>query len=118
MERTSNNNEKKGNSDIKIINVDEIEGSTFKTKKKSFVSEINPHLAKRNIQKEQYIWFGVYDQLLRNKVLISYLKKCQDSALPLECAAIHLEKYQISFCKSNGEVKAFLFESEGSVVFL
>jgi hypothetical protein len=114
----SNPNLEKLNQNVKIINYDEIEGSTFKTKKKSFVSEINPHLVRRNIQKEQYIWFGVYDQLLRNKLLVSNLKKCKDSSFPLECAAIHLEKYQISFCKINSEVKAFLFESEGSVVFL
>lgn len=107
------------NKNLKIIDINEIEGSTFKTKKKSFVSDINPHLIRRNIQKEQYIWFGVYDGLLRNKNLISYIKKCRDNSLPLECAAIHLEKYSISFCKTNNsEVKAFLFENEGSVVFL
>lgn len=118
MEKKAANENKTKSAEIKIVNVDEIEGSTFKTKKKSFVSEINPHLVKRNIQKEEYIWFGVYDQLLRNKILISNLKKCKDAALPLECAAIHLEKYQVSFCKAKDEVKAFIFESEGSVVFL
>jgi len=104
---------------VKIIDISEIEGSTFKTKKKTFVSDINPHLLRRNIQKENYIWFGVYDGLLRNKNIISYIKKCRDTSLPLECAAIHLEKYSINFCKiKTNEVKAFLFENEGSVVFL
>ncbi len=104
---------------LKIISINEIENSQFKTKKKSFVSEINPHLIRRNIQKEQYIWLGVYDELLRNKLLINYLKKCKDTALPLECAAIHLEKYQICFCKCDkDQVKAFLVDNEGCVVFL
>jgi hypothetical protein len=123
MEKEISKNTKQDNptsyKNLKIIDINEIEGSTFKTKKKSFVSDINPHVIRRNIQKEQYIWFGVYDGLLRNKNLISYIKKCKDNSLPLECAAIHLEKYSISFCKaSNSEVKAFLFENEGSVVFL
>jgi hypothetical protein len=122
MEKEISKNTKQDNptsyKNLKIIDINEIEGSTFKTKKKSFVSDINPHVIRRNIQKEQYIWFGVYDGLLRNKNLISYIKKCKDNSLPLECAAIHLEKYSISFCKaSNSEVKAFLFENEGSVVF-
>ena len=103
----------------KIISINEIENSKFKTKKKSFVSEINPHLIRRNIQKEQYIWFGVYDELLRNKLLINQIKKCKDTSLPLECAAIHLEKYQICFCKSEKEqAKAFLIDNENCVVFL
>jgi hypothetical protein len=104
---------------FKIIDINEIEGSTFKTKKKSFVSEINPHLIRRNIQKEQYIWFGVYDSLLRNKNLVNGIKKCRDNSLPLECAAIHLDRFQLSFCKTkSGDVKAFIFEKEGSVIFL
>jgi len=36
-------------SNLKIVNFDEFEGSTYKTKKKSFVSGINPHLERRNI---------------------------------------------------------------------
>ena len=60
-------------SNVKILNTDEIDSDTFKTKKKSFVSEINPHLIRRNIQKEEYIWYGVYDELVRNKIMINLL---------------------------------------------
>lgn len=68
---------------FKILNIDNIDGSTFKTKRKSFISEINPHLVRRTIQKEQYIWFGVFDDLLRNKCMLKAIKKCRDTALPL-----------------------------------
>jgi hypothetical protein len=118
-ENTSSKHSENKKANFKIIDINEIEGSTFKTKKKSFVSDINPHLIRRNIQKEQYIWFGVYDQLLRNKNLVNVIKKCRDTSLPLECAAIHLDRFQLSFCKTeSAEVKAYIFENEGSVIFL
>jgi hypothetical protein len=71
------------NKENKNISIEDIEGSAFKTTKKTFVSDINPHLIRRNIQKEQYIWFGVYDHLTRNKLLIETIKKCTDASLPL-----------------------------------
>ncbi len=74
---------KDANNQHKIINVDNIDSSTFKTKRKAFISEINPHLVRRTIQKEQYIWFGVYDDLLRKKCILKALKKCRDTSLPL-----------------------------------
>lgn len=57
--------------------------SNLQTKKKSFISEVNPNLIKRNDQKDTYIWFGVYDQLMRNKHIVNMLSKCQDTTLPL-----------------------------------
>lgn len=75
--------QKETHSQIKVLNMENIDGSTFKTKKKSFVSEINPHLMRRTIQKEQYVWFGVVDDLLRKKCILKALKKCKDTALPL-----------------------------------
>jgi cephalosporin-C deacetylase-like acetyl esterase len=74
---------KEATNQIKVLNIDNIDGSTFQTKKKSFISEINPHLIRRNIQKEQYIWFGVFDDLLRNKCMLKAIKKCKDTSLPL-----------------------------------
>ncbi len=78
------------------MNIDNIDGSTFKTKKKSFVSEINPHLMRRTIQKEQYVWFGVVDDLLRKKCILKALKKCKDAALPL--VNISNKLYKKTFC--------------------
>lgn len=79
----SDGNLKETTNQIKVLNIDNIDGSTFQTKKKSFISEINPHLIRRNIQKEQYIWFGVFDDLLRNKCMLKAIKKCRDTSLPL-----------------------------------
>lgn len=95
----------------------------LKTKKKSFISEQNPNLIKRNDQKDTYIWFGVYDELMRNKNFVNILSKCSDTSVPLECAAIHLEGFQIYFGSSkinnkSNEVKAFITEMKDSVVFL
>ena len=46
------------------------DNSNLKTKKKSFVSEVDPHMIKRKVQRERYLWFGVYNELLRNKNII------------------------------------------------
>lgn len=78
-----NINFKENQNQYKVLNVDNFDGSTFKTKRKSFISEINPHLVRRTIQKEQYIWFGVYDDLLRKKCIIKAIKKCKEASLPL-----------------------------------
>jgi hypothetical protein len=67
----------------KTLSLEDLEGSAFKTTKKTFVSEVNPHLIRRNIQKEQYVWLGVYDHLARNKLMIESIKKCTDNSLPL-----------------------------------
>jgi hypothetical protein len=106
------------NKERKNISLEDLEKSEFKTTKKTFVSDINPHLIRRNIQKEQYIWLGVYDHLSRNKLMIESIKRCTDTSLPLECAAIHLEKYKMSFNQNTTGVKAFIFDDEKSVVFL
>jgi hypothetical protein len=74
---------KESTKQFKVLNIDNIDGSTFQTKKKSFISEINPHLIRREIQKEQYIWFGVFDDLLRNKCMLKAIKKCRETSLPL-----------------------------------
>ena len=65
------------------LSIEDLEGSAFKTTKKAFVSDINPHEIRRKIQQEQYIWFGVYDHLTRNKLIIENIKKCTDPSLPL-----------------------------------
>jgi hypothetical protein len=107
---------------LKIINVDDIDSSTYKTKKKSFVSEINPREIRRNIQREGHIWFGVYDELMRNKFLINEIKKCKDNIIPSECAAIHLQNFKLAFCRNidntENETKAYIFNSENSIIFL
>jgi hypothetical protein len=81
MER--NNDTLKNSNNFKLINIRDIESSAFRTQKKPFVSEINPHVIRRNIQREQYIWIGVYDNLIRNKHMINTIKKCKDTSLPL-----------------------------------
>lgn len=86
-------NKPESQNNIKFVNIDNIEGSTFKTKRKSFISEINPHLVRRTIQKEQYIWFGVFDDLLRNKFMLKAIKKCRDTSLPL------VKKFFLNFLK-------------------
>ena len=95
------------------VNNNYLENSNFRTKKKAFISEVDPHLLKRKIQQERYIWFGVYNELLRNKNIIKILHKCKDSSLPIESAAIHLEKYKIGFNKN----RIFISYNEDSVIF-
>lgn len=89
------------------------DNSNLKTKKKSFVSEVDPHMIKRKVQRERYLWFGVYNELLRNKNIIKILQKCKDTTLPIESASIHLEKYKIGFNKN----RIFIKYNEDSVIF-
>lgn len=101
------------------MSLDEMTESVLKTKKKTFVSDINPHLVKRNFQKEHFVWFGVYDTLLRNKNICALLKNCKDTTLPHECAAIHLENYEMYFGKTKSNcVRALINESKDSVIFI
>ena len=95
-------------------NNNELENSNLKTKKKPFLSEVDPHLIKRKIQQEKYIWFGVHNELLRNKNIIKLIQKCKDSSIPIERASIHLEKFKLSFYKNN----IYLYYQEDSVIFL
>lgn len=100
-----NKNPKENQTQYKVINVDNIDGSTFKTKRKSFISEINPHLVRRTIQKEQYVWFGVYDDLLRKKCIIKAIKKCKDASLPL--VTNFLNQIHFNFIKNFYILKIF-----------
>ena len=96
------------------INKNYLENSNFKTKKKPFISDVDPHFIKRKIQQERYIWFGVYNELLRNKNIIKLLKNCKDTSIPIESASIHLEKYKIGFNKN----RIFISYSEDNVIFI
>ena len=92
----------------------DLENSILRTKKKTFLSEVDPHLIKRKIQQERYIWFGVYNEFLRNKNIIKILQKCKDTSIPIESASIHLEKYKIGFNKN----RIFISYNEDSVIFI
>lgn len=105
-------NNKIGDEDDKL-NIIEYNNSELKTKKKEFINKIDPHNLKRLIQKERYIWFGVHNELLRNKNMIKLLEKCKDKTLPIESAAIHLNKYKIGFNKN----RIFITNDENSVIF-
>ena len=88
--------------------------SDLKTKKKDFVNKVDPHNLKRLIQKEKCIWFGVHNELLRNKNMIKLIEKCKDKSLPVESAAIHLDKNRIGFNKN----RVFITYDENSVIFI
>ena len=105
-------NNKIGDEDDKL-NIIEYNNSELKTKKKEFINKIDPHNLKRLIQKERYIWLGVHNELLRNKNMIKLLEKCKDKTLPIESAAIHLNKYKIGFNKN----RIFITNDENSVIF-
>jgi len=114
------NNKKKNNkitnnlndSDINL-NIIEYNDSELKTKKKDFVNKVDPHNLKRLIQKEKCIWFGVHNELLRNKNMIKLIEKCKDKSLPIESAAIHLDKYRVGFNKN----RVFIKYDENNVIF-
>ena len=95
------------------LNIIEYNNSELKTKKKEFINKIDPHNLKRLIQKERYIWFGVHNELLRNKNMIKLIEKCKDKTLPIESAAIHLDKYRIGFNKN----RVFIKNDENNVIF-
>ena len=95
------------------LNIIEYNNSELKTKKKEFINKIDPHNLKRLIQKERYIWFGVHNELLRNKNMIKLIEKCKDKTLPIESAAIHLDKYRIGFNKN----RVFIKNDANNVIF-
>ena len=98
---------------IQSHNFNELEDSNLKTKKKSFISEVDPNIIKRKIQQEKYIWYGVHNELLRNKNIIKAIQQCNDPSIPIESASIHLDKYKIGF---NGN-KVMIDYDENSVIF-
>ena len=106
-------NNKINDTDCKLNIIEYNNNSDLKTKKKEFINKIDPHNLKRLIQKERYIWFGVHNELLRNKNMIKLLDKCKDKSLPIESAAIHLDKYKIGFNKN----RVFITNDENSVIF-
>jgi len=111
-----NNKIKPENTDSDNYNLNVIEyndNSELKTKKKDFINKIDPHNLKRLIQKEKCIWFGVHNELLRNKNMIKLIEKCKDKSLPIESAAIHLDKYKVGFNKN----RVFITYDENSVIF-
>lgn len=102
------------NNDTDNLNIIEYNNnSELKTKKKEFINKIDPHNLKRLIQKEKCIWFGVHNELLRNKNMIKLIEKCKDKSLPVESAAIHLDKYRVGFNKN----RVFINFDENSVIF-
>ena len=106
--KRNNNNEKENLNIIEYIN-----NSELKTKKKEFINKVDPHNLKRLIQKEKCVWFGVHNELLRNKNMIKLIGKCKDKSLPIESAAIHLDKYRLGFNKN----RIFINYDENSVIF-
>lgn len=69
---------------------------------------------KDNDKNENYIWFGVYNELLLNENISNTLKKCTDNSLPKLSASIHLNKYKISFNKNQ----IFITYKENSSMFI
>ena len=65
-------------------------------------------------EKEKYIWFGVYNELLLNENISKLFEKLVDKSLPKESAAIHLNKFTISFHKN----KIFITYKENSSMFI
>jgi hypothetical protein len=94
-------------------NFNDLENSNLRTKKKSFVSEVDPNIIKRKVQQERYIWFGVHNELLRNKNIIKIIQKCNDTSIPIESASIHLDKFKVGFNRN----RVFIEYNENSVIF-
>ena len=65
-------------------------------------------------EKEKYIWFGVYNELLLNENISKLFEKLVDKSLPKESASIHLNKFTISFHKN----KIFITYKENSSMFI
>jgi hypothetical protein len=68
----------------------------------------------KNDKNDNYIWFGVYNELLLNQNILNTLKKCNDKSLPKLSASIHLNKYTISFNKNQ----IFIRYKENSSIFI
>lgn len=65
-------------------------------------------------EKEKYIWFGVYNELLLNENISKLFEKLVDKSLPKESASIHLNRFIISFHKN----KIFITYKENSSMFI
>ena len=65
-------------------------------------------------ENKNYIWFGVYNEMLLNENISKVLEKCNDKSLPKESASIHLNKFIISFNKNN----IFILFKENSSIFI
>ena len=65
-------------------------------------------------ENQNYIWVGIYNELMINENFTKILEKCQDKSLPKESASIHLNKYSISFNKN----KIFIIYKENSSIFI
>ena len=63
---------------------------------------------------QNYIWFGVYNELLSKANMIKLLDKCNDKSIPKESAAIHLNNYSLAFNKN----KIFIKYNENSSIFI
>lgn len=113
ISRKENDNDNDNDIDNNNLNAKDYNNSELKTKKKEFVNKVDPHNLKRLIQKERCIWFGVHNELLRNKNMIKLIEKCKDKSLPIESAAIHLDKYRVGFNKN----RVFISYDENSVIF-
>ena len=111
--KTQNNKESNKNDNENLNIIEYNTNSELKTKKKEFINKVDPHNLKRLIQKERYIWFGVHNELLRTKNMIKLIEKCKDKSLPIESAAIHLDKYRVGFNKN----RVFINNDENSVIF-
>ena len=111
--KTQNNKESNKNDNDNLNIIEYNTNSELKTKKKEFVNKVDPHNLKRLIQKERCIWFGVHNELLRTKNMIKLIEKCKDKSLPIESAAIHLDKYRVGFNKN----RVFINNDENSVIF-
>eukprot|EP00826_Nyctotherus_ovalis_P011342 TRINITY_DN12956_c0_g4_i2.p1 TRINITY_DN12956_c0_g4~~TRINITY_DN12956_c0_g4_i2.p1 ORF type:complete len:181 (+),score=28.62 TRINITY_DN12956_c0_g4_i2:75-545(+) len=87
------------------------------TEKKPFISgmhlvvisvEVNPHRLKRSAQRERYVWYGAYEKMLIQANLMEILKRCKDSASPMETAAIHLDNFNVVLAEYKNTTKAFI----------
>lgn len=93
--------------------------SQFPTEKKEFKSKINPHILKRNDQKENCVWFGTYSHWISNYEMSEVIQKCtKDASMPSESAAIHLRDYDIVFEKRGENGHPVLVKNEEDGVCL
>ena len=77
--------------------------------------EQNKNLLKQEPnENKNFIWFGVYNELLLKKNIAKLLDKCNNKELPKESASIHLNKYSIEFNKN----KIFIKYNENSSIFI
>jgi len=103
----------------KMLNNTEYADSQFPTEKKDFKSKINPHILKRNDQKQNWVWFGTYIHWISNHEMAQVIQRCpEDTSMPTESAAIHLRNYDVVFESRNGTGHPVLVKNEESGVCL